>query len=70
MLLQPLTSFERQKYYQNELKFNGAYSNDNLPKRRDGSYVTNFDELRLTEFHWIALFVNGDNVDILDKFTV
>ena len=51
MLLQSLTSFERQKYYQNELKFNGAYSNDNLPKRRDGSYVTNFDEHRLTEFH-------------------
>ena len=51
MLLKHLTSFERQKYYQNELKFNGAYSNDNLPKRRHGSYVTNFVEHRSIEFH-------------------
>ena len=26
----PLTNFEIQKYYQNELKFNGVYSRDNL----------------------------------------
>ena len=28
----PLTSFEIQKYYQNEPKFNGVYSRNNLPK--------------------------------------
>ena len=27
----PLTNFEIQKYYQNESKFNGLYSRDNLP---------------------------------------
>ena len=41
----PLTSFEIQKYYQNERVFNGFYSRDNLPKTiKDGTYVINFDE--------------------------
>ena len=28
----PLTSFEIQKCYENEPRFNGVYSRDNLPK--------------------------------------
>ena len=32
----PLTSFEIQKYYQNEPKFNGVYSRNNLPKKSMG----------------------------------
>ena len=38
-----LTNFEIQKYYQNESKFNGVYSRDNLAKIKDGAYVINFD---------------------------
>ena len=30
----PLTNFEIQKYYQNELRFNGVFSRDNLPKKQ------------------------------------
>ena len=33
-----------QKYYQNEPKFNGVHSRDNLPKIKDGVYVINVDE--------------------------
>ena len=29
----PLTIFEIQKYYQNEPRFNGVYSRNNLPKK-------------------------------------
>ena len=33
----PLTNFEIQKYYENEQKFNGVFSRDNLPKKiKDG----------------------------------
>ena len=28
----PLKNFEMQKYYENESKFDGAYSRNNLPK--------------------------------------
>ena len=31
----PLRNFEIQKYYQNELKFNGVYSRNNLRKVKD-----------------------------------
>ena len=31
-----LTNFEIRKYYQNETKFNGVYSRNNLPKIKDG----------------------------------
>ena len=40
----PLTNFEIQKYYQNETRFNGVYSRDNLSKRKDGAYVINLVE--------------------------
>ena len=35
----PLTNFEIQKYYQNEAKFNGVYSRNNLSKIKDRAYV-------------------------------
>ena len=47
----PLTSFEIQKYYQNEPKFNGVYSKNNLPKIKDGTYVKNLDEFKSIETH-------------------
>ena len=34
MLPHPLTNFETQEYYQNEPRFNGVYSRDNLQKKR------------------------------------
>ena len=40
----PLTNFEIQKYYQNEPRFNGIFSRDNLQKIKDGSYRINLDE--------------------------
>ena len=41
----PLTNFEIQKYNQNEPRFNGVYSRDNLPKKvKDGAYIINLDE--------------------------
>ena len=44
ILPHPLTNFEIQKYYQNEPRFNGVYSRDNLPdKIKDGEYVINLD---------------------------
>ena len=43
MLLYLFTKFEAQKYYQNESKFHGVYSRNNLPKIQDGAYVLNLD---------------------------
>ena len=38
MFSQFLTNFPIQRYYQNEPKFNGVYSRNNLPKIKDDNY--------------------------------
>ena len=64
----PLTNFEIQKYYQNEPRFNGVYSRDNLPKIKDGAYIINLDEYSDTGTHWVALQVRKNDVTYLDYF--
>ena len=54
----PLTNFEIQKYYENELKFDGVYSRNNLSKIKNGTYIINLDECESIGTHWIALYVN------------
>ena len=52
----PLTNFEIKYYYENEPRFNGAYSRDNLSKKlKTGAYVINLDEYADVGTHWIAL---------------
>ena len=58
--LHALTNFEIQMHYQNEPRFNGVYSRDNLSdKIKDGAYVINLDEYSDIGNHWIELYVNG-----------
>ena len=41
----PFNKLWNTEYYQNEPRFNGVYSRDNLPKRiKEVAYVINFDE--------------------------
>ena len=68
----PLTNFEIQAYYQNEPKFNGVYSRDNLPKTiTDGAHVINLNEYSDIVSHWIAFYANNKNtVTYFDSFGV
>ena len=63
----PLTNSETQKRYQNEPKFNGAYSRNNLPKITDGAFVRNFDEYKSIGTYLIALSDNDSNVIYFDS---
>ena len=63
----PLTNFEIQKYYQNQPRFNGVYSKDNLPKINDGAYVINLDKYSDIGTHWVALYVNNNDVTYFDS---
>ena len=65
-----LTNFEILKYYENESRFNGVYSRDNLLKIKDGAYIINLDEHYDTGTQWIALWVNNNNVTYFDSFGV
>ena len=71
MTSHPLTNFEIQAYYQNELRFIGVYSRDNLPdKIKDGAYVINLDEYSDIGPHLIALYVNNKTVTYFDSFGI
>ena len=67
----PLINFKIQKYYQNEPKFNGVFSRNNLPKKiKDGAYVINLDEYADVGTHWIALFCNTNEIVYFNSFGV
>ena len=70
MLPHPLTSFELQKYYQNEPKFNCVYSRNDIPKIKDGAYVINLDEYKSIETHWVALYANANDIAYVDIFGI
>ena len=56
----PLTNFEIQKYYENEPRFNGVFSQNNLQKIKDGDYIINLDEYSDIGTYWVALYINND----------
>ena len=66
----PLTNFEIQNYYQNESKFNGAYSRNNLPKIKDGANVIDLDEYKSIGTYGIGLYMNANNILYFDSFGV
>ena len=67
----PLTNFKVQKYYENEPRFNGVYSRNNLPgKIKDVAYLINLDEYADVGTYWIALFCNGNEIVFFDNFGV
>ena len=65
----PLTNFEIQKYYPNELQSVGAYSRKKLPKIENGAYIMNLDEFKSIGTYWIAWYVNCNNI-YFDSFGV
>ena len=66
----PHSNFMIQKYYQNEPRFNGVYSRDNLQKIKDGAYVINLDEYSDIRTHWVALYLQNNDVTYFDSFGV
>ena len=62
-------NFEIQKY-QNEPRFNGVYSRDNLPKIKDGAYVIYLDEYSDIGTHWVALYLRKNDITYFDSFGI
>ena len=67
----PSTNFEIQKYFQNEPRFNGVFSRNNLSKKiKDRAYVINLDEYANVGTHWIVLFCNRNEIVYFNSFGV
>ena len=58
-----LANFEIQEYYQNEPRFNGVFSRDNLPNIiQNGAYVIKLDQYHDIGTHWVALYVQSTSI--------
>ena len=76
----PFTNFEIQEYYQNEPRFNGVFSRDNLPNNirpkgldsavKNGAYVISLDEYHDIRIHWVALYINNQIAIYFNSFGV
>ena len=66
----PLTNFEIIDYFEDEPRFNGVYSRNNLAKLKNGAYVINLDLSKNTGTHWVVVFVKKDEVIYFDSFGV
>ena len=66
----PLTNFKIQKYCQNEPRFNGVFSRDNLTDIKDGAYIINLDGYSDIGTHCVALYVHNGDVIYFDSFGV
>ena len=66
----PLTNFEIQKHHQNEPRFDGVYSRDNLQKIKDGAYIVNPDQCSDIGTHWVALYAQNNDVIYFHSFGV
>ena len=70
MLSHFLTNFEIQKYCQNKPEFNGVYSRNILSKLKHCAYIINLDERESIGIHWIALYLNAENVTYFDSLRI
>ena len=58
-------------YYQNERRFNGLYSRDNLPNKiKDRVNVINLGKHSDIGTHWIDFYVNAKTITYFDSFEV
>ena len=69
MLTHALTNFEIQKYYQNGPRFKMLLQKIMyLKKKKDGAYAINLDDFESIRSHWIALYMNGNNIIYFDSY--
>ena len=68
----PFNKLWNTKHYNNESRFNGVCSRDNLPKIKDGGSVINLDDYSDIGSHWVALHVQNNNNSVIyfDSFGV
>ena len=66
----PLANSEIQKYNQNEPRFNGVYSRDNLQKIKNGAYIINVDEYSDIGTDSVPFYMKNNDVTYFDSFGV
>ena len=70
VLLHPLNNIEITNCFNNEPRFNGAFSRNNLRKTKNGAYVINIDDKNSEGTHWVSLFIDKNIAIYFDSFGI
>ena len=58
------------KYFENDCRFNGVFSRNNLPRIKDGAYVINLDDKKGKGTHWVSVFIDRSLAVYFDSFGI
>ena len=58
------------KYYFKYPRFNDVFSRNNLPKVKDGAYITNFDDKNIKGTRWVSLFIDINLAVYIDSYGI
>ena len=61
---------ETPNYFNYEPRFNGVFSRNNLPRIKDGAYVTNLDDNNSKWTHLASLFIDRMATVYFDSFGI
>ena len=65
-----MNKIEVTNYFNFELRFNGTFSRNNLPRIKDGANVINFDTKKRKVTHWVSLFIDLNLAVYFDSFGI
>ena len=68
VLLHPLSNIKIIHYFNYELRFNGVFSRNNLPRMKNGAYAINLDDKNSKRTYWVSLFVDKNIAAYFDSF--
>ena len=68
--LHPLNNIEITNYFNDESRFNGVFSRNNLPRIKDGAYVISLDDKNSKGTHWVSLFIDKKLTIYFDSFVI
>ena len=65
-----MNNVEITNYLKYEVRINGVFSRNNLPRIKDGAYVINLDDRNSKGTHWVSLFIDKNIAIYFDSFGI
>ena len=65
-----MNNVEITNYFKYEVRINGVFSRNNLPRIKDGAYVINLDDRNSKGTHWFSLFIDKNIAIYFDSFGI
>ena len=65
-----MNNVEITNYFKYEVRINGVFSRNNLPRIKDGAYVINLDDRNSKGTHWVSLFIDKNIAIYFDSFGI